>query len=117
MVSGRLEVHLVAPQVSVVLVPPQLQSTAQLGLAAPLQDEEDSKFGYEVVKRGNLWKSAEPPVDGIILNIADDDYRAACQGRTFWWTNGGNEFGPMVYSRHGLPDPYFFTTMITGNVK
>ncbi len=91
--------------------------TLALGLAAPIQDEEDAKFGYELVKRGNLWKSAEPPVDEIILNIADDDYRAACQGRTFWWTNGGNEFGPMVYSRHGLPDPFFFTTMITGNVK
>ncbi len=87
-----------------------------MGLSQPNEDTEDGKFGFQSIKQINLWRSDSPPVEDIMSNIADADYRAACNGRSFWWTNGGNEFGPMIFSRNGLPDPYLFTNMITGRV-
>jgi len=87
------------------------------GLKAPLQETDELDNPGEDFNSGMLWRQDDVVVGDLITGILDSDYRAACQGRSFWWTNGGANFGPIVYSQHGLPDPYFFTSMITGGVE
>ncbi len=87
------------------------------GLLAPIEDASDDTSGGEKLGNGYIWRSDQQPVSELLSNLADRDYRSACEGRTYWWTNGGSNFGPIVYSQQGLPDPYFFTSMITGGVS
>jgi len=35
---------------------------------------------------------------------------------SFWWTAGGSEFPGIVLSCRGLPDPYCYSTLLTGNL-
>lgn len=68
-------------------------------------------------KHGMIWRQPTGRASDILDNLLPHDYRATCAGRTFWWTNGGKNFGPMVFVQHGLPDPYLFTAMITGEIS
>lgn len=87
------------------------------GLAAPVEELENMQNAGLNFDKGRVWRRDEMPVSELLANISDADYRAACEGRSFWWTNGGSNFGPIVYSQQGLPDPYFFTSMITGGLE
>jgi type VI secretion system protein ImpM len=33
---------------------------------------------------------------------------------SFWWTLGGGDYAPHALCCHGLPDPFLFSTMLTG---
>lgn len=35
---------------------------------------------------------------------------------SFWWTEGGGDFPPMALSSRGLPDPFHYSTMLTGKL-
>ena len=35
---------------------------------------------------------------------------------SFWWTSGGGDFPPLVLSCRGLPDPYRYSTLLSGNL-
>jgi type VI secretion system protein ImpM len=87
------------------------------GLAAPEEEVENSQRVGKSFDKGRIWREYGMPVSELLANISQSDYRAACEGRSFWWTNGGRSFGSIVYSQQGLPDPYFFTSMITGGVE
>lgn len=87
------------------------------GLAGPAEEIENSSYSGAKFDKGRIWRQNEMPVSELLGNISESDYRAACEGRSFWWTNGGSSFGPIVYSQQGLPDPYFFTSMITGGIE
>lgn len=87
------------------------------GLQPPAEEKQEPENPGEDFNSGMLWRQDDIAVGELISGISDQDYRAACQGRSFWWTNGGASFGPIVYSQHGLPDPYFYTSMITGGVE
>jgi len=39
--------------------------------------------------------------------------KSSCSS-TFWWTIGGEGFGPTAFSLRGMPDPFLFTEMLTG---
>ena len=47
------------------------------------------------------------------LRAASPDVYAAA---SFWWTNGGGDFPPMALSCRGLPDPYRYSTLLSGNL-
>jgi type VI secretion system protein ImpM len=36
-------------------------------------------------------------------------------GGSFWWTVGGNEFRSMALACHGLPDPFHYAMLLTGD--
>ena len=44
--------------------------------------------------------------------VSPDVYAAA----SFWWTTGGGDFPPLVLSCRGLPDPYRYSTLLSGNL-
>jgi len=33
--------------------------------------------------------------------------------RSYWWTAGTERMGPVLYVREGLPEPDFYTLMLT----
>jgi type VI secretion system protein ImpM len=35
---------------------------------------------------------------------------------SFWWTEGGGDFPPMALCSRGMPDPFRYTSMLTGNL-
>jgi type VI secretion system protein ImpM len=47
------------------------------------------------------------------LRIASPELYAAA---SFWWTAGGDEFPPLALSCRGLPGPYRYSTLLTGNL-
>jgi type VI secretion system protein ImpM len=47
------------------------------------------------------------------LRIASPELYAAA---SFWWTAGGNEFPPLALSCRGLPGPYRYSTLLTGDL-
>ncbi|MBV9985901.1 MAG: type VI secretion system-associated protein TagF [Bradyrhizobium sp.] len=36
---------------------------------------------------------------------------------TFWWTGGGADFPPLALSCRGLPDPYRYSVLLTGDLR
>ena len=71
----------------------------------------------QVVKRGNMWADdSESRGNGALVGDRDEDYHVAAQMRTYWWTNGGDRFGPRFYSHPGMPDPSIYVNLMTGDV-
>jgi len=42
------------------------------------------------------------------------DYAKIYAGSTFWWTIGGEGIAPVALSDKGMPDPFLFSAMMTG---
>ena len=40
------------------------------------------------------------------------DFANSAQGRSYWWCGPSSAGGPRMFSKGGLPDPYFFTRML-----
>ena len=36
---------------------------------------------------------------------------------SFWWTAGGGDFPPLALSCRGLPDPYRYSMLLTGDLS
>lgn len=47
------------------------------------------------------------------LTAADPNVYAAA---SFWWTGGGGDFPPLALSCRGLPDPFRYSTLLTGDL-
>lgn len=69
------------------------------------------------VRRGFIWADLQS-ADGtsIPTGIRDEDYRIATQARTYWWTKGGQRYGPRFYSHPGMPDPALYANLLTGSM-
>jgi type VI secretion system protein ImpM len=48
------------------------------------------------------------------LRAASPDIYAAA---SFWWTAGGGDFPPLALTCRGLPDPFRYSTLLSGNLK
>jgi type VI secretion system protein ImpM len=48
------------------------------------------------------------------LRVASPEIYAAA---SFWWTAGGGDFPPLALSYRGLPDPYRYVTLLTGDFE
>jgi type VI secretion system protein ImpM len=50
----------------------------------------------------------------VFNSIRVRDYAKIYAGSTFWWTVGGEGIAPIALSGKGMPDPFLFATMLTG---
>ncbi len=50
------------------------------------------------------------------LAILRENNHSTSAAATFWWTEGGSDFPPMALASRGLPDPYCYSTMLTGKL-
>lgn len=71
----------------------------------------------ELIRSGNFIGTT-PGDDGFAASLAT--LRSTNPGiyaaGTFWWTAGGAGFASMALSCHGLPDPYDYATLLTGQL-
>jgi type VI secretion system protein ImpM len=85
-----------------------------LGGLDPPATEEIGGNGLREFKGGALWTpGAHASAAALLPGIVEDDYRMAARSRTYWWTTGNEATGPMLYVTQGLPDPYFYTVMLS----
>jgi type VI secretion system protein ImpM len=50
----------------------------------------------------------------LFSSIRVRDYARIYAGSTFWWTIGGEGVAPVALSGKGMPDPFLFSSMLTG---
>ena len=50
----------------------------------------------------------------LFSSIRVRDYAKVYAGSTFWWTVGGEGIAPVALSGKGMPDPFLFAAMLTG---
>ena len=50
----------------------------------------------------------------LFSSIRVRDYAKIYAGSTFWWTIGGEGIAPVALSGKGMPDPFLFAAMLTG---
>src|SRR6266436_1707389 len=50
----------------------------------------------------------------LFSSIRVRDYAKIYAGSTFWWTIGGEGITPVALSGKGMPDPFLFAAMLTG---
>lgn len=89
-------------------------STLLSGLDHPGSAPGDPMERGTDLHRGRLWRSEDPGAEELLQGLRDEDYIAASAGRSVWWTDGSQSSGAAVYSCGGLPDPYFYISMIGG---
>jgi type VI secretion system protein ImpM len=83
------------------------------GLPAPAFEPAELKKGLSVFRGGHIWAGeADMDMPSFLATIFEDDYRQVVRGRSYWWTSGNGEAGPVLHARNGLPDPYFHTRML-----
>jgi type VI secretion system protein ImpM len=77
-------------------------------------DEDDGK----IVPLGEGMAGMISTGDGFsaslsTLRAASPDVYASA---SFWWTSGGGDFPALALSCRGLPDPYRYSTLLSGNL-
>ncbi|WEX10855.1 type VI secretion system-associated protein TagF [Chelativorans sp. AA-79] len=82
-------------------------------LPEPSTESAEPADGLALFKGGPVWRGkANAGVAALLASIVEADYREAARVRSYWWTAGTSEAGPMLHAREGLPDPYFYTLML-----
>jgi type VI secretion system protein ImpM len=85
------------------------------GLAAP---RTRSSAGSDIVPLGD--NMAAMVVAGTDVAATLSALRAASPevyaAASFWWTVGGGDFAPLALSCRGLPDPFRYSTLLTGDL-
>jgi type VI secretion system protein ImpM len=92
--------------------------TANLGaLPPPSQDLRETTEQNTVGDRNGRHAT---PMRGrrfgeLFESIRRRDHASIYAGSTFWWTIGGAGFAPVALPRKGMPDPFLFSAMLTGD--
>lgn len=82
-------------------------------LAPPSTEPSGPADGLFLFKGGTVWRSTpNTSAAALLTGIIEADYRDAARMRSYWWTAGNKNIGPMVHVKEGLPDPYFYTLML-----
>jgi len=83
------------------------------GLAEPSLEPAAGGAGEREFKGGTLWHGApKTSAAALLTGLVEADYRHTARRRSYWWTPGNEASGPSLYTREGLPDPYFYTLML-----
>jgi type VI secretion system protein ImpM len=69
--------------------------------------------GHEVLPQA-LLPARGQCFSEVFNSIRVRDYAKIYAGSTFWWTVGGEGIAAIALSDKGMPDPFLFATMLTG---
>ena len=87
------------------------------GLAVP-STRSDAEAAAGIVSLGDGM--AGMAIAGTDITTTLSALRAArpevYAAASFWWTAGGGDFAPLALSCRGLPDPFRYSTMLTGDL-
>jgi type VI secretion system protein ImpM len=91
--------------------------TAGLGALPPPSREAPKALAHDAVCDRNGFLAL--PTQGqsfseLFGSIREHDYAKIYASSTFWWTIGGEGVAPVALSGRGMPDPFLFAAMLTG---
>jgi type VI secretion system protein ImpM len=92
-------------------------SAALDALPAPQVGPTVNEAG-QIVRLGEVSAglvSAGKSFQTALASLRENNH-AISAAASFWWTEGGGDFPPMALSSRGLPDPFRYSTMLTGKL-
>lgn len=94
-------------------LPPPFQELPK----APAQGSAGDGNGPEVLSQTIpqvLLPARGQSFSEVFSSIRARNYAKIYAGSTFWWTIGGEGIAPVALSGKGMPDPFLFAAMLTG---
>jgi len=91
--------------------------TANLGaLPPPFQEpaKDPTQGGGCDCNGSHVLSASGRSFSQLFGSIRVRDYDKIYAGSTFWWTIGGEGIAPVALSGKGMPDPFLFAAMLTG---
>ena len=91
--------------------------TAELGaLPPPFQEptKPPAQGGQSDRNGSHVLPASGQSFSELFSSIRVRDYAKIYAGSTFWWTIGGEGITPVALSGKGMPDPFLFAAMLTG---
>ena len=95
--------------------------TAELGALPPPFQELRQTAAQDAACDASNNRPCAIPARGhnfseLFGSIRVRDHARIYAGSTFWWTVGGEGIAPVALSGKGMPDPYLFSAMLTGEI-
>lgn len=84
-------------------------------LPEPAPPEAGPQPAARALRRGLGWQQGDD-VDALLPQLVASELRAIAPMRSYWWTRGAEGGEPVVFSHNALPEAFFFTTMVRGQL-
>jgi type VI secretion system protein ImpM len=100
-------------------VPYDATTAALDRLAAPsAKISSELPEGLEPLGHGTVAAvAAARPFREVCSALRAGNFGSTYAAASFWWTLGGGDYQPFALCCRGMPDPFLFTTMLTGRQK
>jgi type VI secretion system protein ImpM len=87
-------------------------------LSAPAQQATPSlPEGMSAAGDGAVAAFAlERPLPDLLACLRTTNHASVYAAASFWWTAGGSDYRPLALCCRRMPDPFLFTTMLTGRI-
>jgi type VI secretion system protein ImpM len=88
-------------------------------LAAPAQQPKGSPpAGIASLKEGTMASLlGEGTFPDLFTSLRTANHSSVYSAASFWWTVGGGEYRPLALCCRRMPDPFLFTSMLTGQIN
>jgi len=90
-------------------------SNILLSLSDPAPSADENAVAVTNFKQG-LSFTGQPSqsIEDFVASSREAHFNSAASGRSFWWSKGPEEGIPKLHAVDGLPDPHFFSQMLSG---
>jgi type VI secretion system protein ImpM len=87
-------------------------------LAVPAQQSTGSSpEGMSVLREGLIASALEGrSFSDLFASLRTANHSSIYSAASFWWTVGGGEYRPLAVCCRRMPDPFLFTSMLTGRI-
>ena len=90
-------------------------NTILLNLSEPVPSNDGNAVAVASFKQGlNFTGQPSQSIEEFVASSREAHFNAAAAGRSFWWSKGPEEGIPKLHAVDGLPDPHFFSQMLSG---
>jgi type VI secretion system protein ImpM len=88
-------------------------------LASPAQQPTGAAAeGMAALAEGTTARRSEGgSFSDLFGSLRTANHASVYAAASFWWTVGGDEYRPLALSCRRMPDPFLFTTMLTGRIN
>ena len=91
-------------------------TTALAALMMPSQTFSKPSADDTIADGANFaaMRVADAKFVDLFRSMRETDHDKIYAAATFWWTLGGDGFAPAAFCGRHLPDPFLFSSMLTG---
>ena len=93
-------------------------NTVLLNLSDPLDTSSKNTVSITRSQNGlNFTGSPSQSMEDFVVGSHEVYFNSTSASRSFWWSKGPEEGIPKLHCAEGLPDPHFFSQMISGELE